>query len=147
MDQGRAAVSHIFGLKDYERINDLFPYGVYTIPEVSMIGLTEEQARQKNIPYIIGIASCPQLPKGQLLGASYGYLKLIVDKQDEIILGVHIIGPLATEIIHYGMLLIYHKTTIHDIAGHVFNFPTLHDLYKEAAFDAIEKTSTFASSN
>ena len=146
MDQGRVAVSHIFGLKDFEKINSLFPYGIYTIPEVSMIGLTEKQAKQKNISYILGRASCPKLPKGQLLGAHYGYLKLIVNKSNDIIIGVHMIGPLATEIIHYGMLLIYHKTTVFDIAGHVFNFPTLHELYKEAAFDVLENKKLSSSS-
>lgn len=141
MDQGRVAVSHMINLKDYESINDILPYGIYTIPEVSMVGLTENQASLKKIPYVVGIAHCPQLPKGQLLGATYGFLKIIADKQNGTIIGVHIIGPLATEVIHYGMTLIYHKTTIYDMAGHVFNFPTLHDLYKYAAFDALEKST------
>jgi NAD(P) transhydrogenase len=139
MDQARVAVSNIFELNDLETVNSVLPYGIYTIPEVSMVGLTFEQAQSSEDEYVCGIAKCPNVVRGQILGTTYGFLKIIVRKKDGLLKGVHLIGPMATEMIHYGMILIIHKSNIWEIVSHVFNFPTMHGLYKHAAYDALGK--------
>lgn len=137
MDQGRVAVSHMFQTQDLESLPSFFPYGIYTIPEVSMVGITEEEAQKQNLSYYIGKARYSDLPRGQMMGIKSGFLKLIITKEDHIIRGVHIIGPLATEIIHFGLILLEQEKTIYSVIGTVFNFPTLHDLYKYAAYDGL----------
>ncbi|MBI5726434.1 MAG: Si-specific NAD(P)(+) transhydrogenase [Ignavibacteriales bacterium] len=137
MDQGRSAVSHIFKINDLPSISQHLPYGIYTIPEVSMIGITEEQAIMQNLPYAVGKAFYADMPRGRILGVTNGLLKLVFSTEDNTILGVHIIGPLASEIIHYGMLLVQEHKKLHDVVSAVFNYPTLHDLYKYAAYDAL----------
>lgn len=135
MDQGRVAVTHMYGLHEIERVAELFPFGIYTIPEVSMVGLTEEQAKKQGIDYKIGRARYEDIPRGLIIGTQEGFLKLIVDEQDDRILGVHIFGHQATELIHYGMELVDGRKTLRHVLGTVFNFPTLHELYKHAAYD------------
>lgn len=137
MDQGRIAVAHMFHTKDLESLPSFFPYGIYTIPEVSMVGMTEEEAKQEGLSYCVGKARYHELPRGEIMGVKSGFLKIIFTKEDLIIRGVHIIGPMATEIIHFGLLLIENKKTLYSIIGTVFNFPTLHDLYKYAAYDGL----------
>ncbi|GMU85459.1 MAG: NAD(P)(+) transhydrogenase [Ignavibacteriales bacterium] len=141
MDQGRVAVSHIFGIDDLKEIVPVFPYGIYTIPEVSMVGLTEEQAREKGIDYVTGKARYRDMPRGKIMGVQDGFLKLIFRRDTLEILGVHIIGPIASEIIHYGMMLVHNHTTIPQILAAVFNYPTLHDLYKYACYDGLGNRS------
>lgn len=136
MDQGRVAVSHIIETQDILNLETLLPLGIYTVPEVSSVGLSEQEASTKEEDYVTGYGYHMELPRGQLLGCQMGYLKLVVRKSDGVILGVHMIGALATEIIHYGMLLVNKKSSIRELITHVFNFPTLHDLYKRAAYDA-----------
>jgi len=137
MDQGRVAVSHIFQTKDLEQIARILPYGIYTIPEISCAGLNEEEAKEQNLDYCIGVARHCDLPRGKIMGAQHGMLKLIFGKQDLVVYGVHIMGHLATELIHHGLGLIESKTTLLQIIGKVYNFPTLHDLYKYAAYDGL----------
>lgn len=137
MDQGRVAVSHIFKTQDLERLPSFFPYGIYTIPEVSMVGLTEEEAIHKELSYCVGRARYADMARGKIMGAKSGFLKLVFDRANQTILGVHIIGIIATEIIHYGLSLIEEKKSLHDIISTVFNYPTLHDLYKYAAYDGL----------
>jgi NAD(P) transhydrogenase len=139
MDQARVAVSNMFQLNDLETVNSVLPYGIYTIPEVSMVGLTYEEALTHEDEYVCGVAKCPNVVRGQILGTTYGFLKIVVRKKDGLLKGVHLIGPMATELIHYGMLLIIHKSNIWEIVSHVFNFPTMHGLYKHAAYDALGK--------
>jgi len=137
MDQGRVAVSHMFQIQDLETLPHFFPYGIYTIPEVSMVGMSEQEAQKNKISYCIGKARYVDMPRGEIMGSKSGFLKLLFTREDLIITGVHIIGTLATEIIHFGLMLIEEKKTIYYIISTVFNFPTLHDLYKYAAYDGL----------
>lgn len=141
MDQGRVAVSHIFNTKDLDSLPKIFPYGIYTIPEVSMIGMTEEQAQAAKIEYCTGIARYRNVHRGKIKGLNSGFLKLVFRKQDLVVIGIHIIGDLATEIIHFGLLLIESKKTLLEIVSIVFNYPTLHDLYKYASYDGLGNLS------
>lgn len=140
MEQGRIAVAHIFQTQDLEHLPSYFPYGIYTIPEVSTIGLTSEKAQEQSIPYAIGKAYYANMPRGKIMGAKKGMLKLIFHKDTLQILGVHIIGRIATEIIHYGVILVEDNKTLHHVISQVFNCPTLHDLYKYAAYNGLIQT-------
>ncbi len=137
MDQGRVAVAHIFQTQDLKHLPTYFPYGIYTIPEVSMVGVTEDEAIQAKLNYMTGIARYADMPRGKILGAKAGFLKLVFSKDNLQVLGVHIIGHIATELIHYGVILVEEKKNLNEIIGQVFNFPTLHDLYKYAAYDGL----------
>lgn len=137
MDQGRVAVAHIFQTQDLEHLPSQFPYGIYTVPEVSMVGITEEDATKRNLNYCVGRARYADMPRGKILGAKSGFLKLVFSKDELRILGVHIIGHQATELIHYGVMLVEEKKNLHDLIGQVFNFPTLHELYKYAGYDGL----------
>lgn len=137
MDQGRAAVTHMFSTQGINQIATLFPYGIYTIPELSAVGLSEKEAKEKGIDALTGKAKYKDMARGKILGTQDGFLKLVFDKKTFVVLGVHIIGNIATEIIHYGMTLVENKKTLDDIISVVFNYPTLHDLYKYAAFDGL----------
>lgn len=137
MDQGRVAVSHMFGLTDLGEVTRNFPYGIYTIPEVSMVGLTEQEARDKGVDVCTGTSRYADMHRGRIMGVKDGFLKLIFERQTLQVLGVHIIGPLATEIVHFGLLLVQEKKSLSDLLATVFNYPTLHDLYKYAAYDGL----------
>ena len=137
MEQGRVAVAHIFQTQDLKHLPSHFPYGIYTVPEVSMVGLTEEEAHSQGLSFCIGKARYSDMSRGKILGAKAGFLKLIFSRDNFEILGVHIIGHIATELIHYGVLLVEEKKNLQDLIGQVFNFPTLHDLYKYAAYDGL----------
>ncbi|BDA79939.1 NAD(P)(+) transhydrogenase [Leptospira kobayashii] len=141
MDQGRIAVTHMFATDGFDKLARVFPYGIYTIPEVSMVGLSEKEAKEKNIPHLTGKAHYSDMPRGKILGAQDGFLKLVFEKQTQIILGVHIIGIQATELIHFGLSLVESKKTLNDVISIAFNFPTLHDLYKYAAYDGLGNLS------
>jgi NAD(P) transhydrogenase len=137
MDQGRVAVAHIFQTQDLEHLPSHFPYGIYTVPEVSMVGITEEEAAKRNLNFCVGKAHYSDMPRGKILGTKTGFLKLIFSRDELRILGVHIIGHLATELIHYGVMLVEEKKNLNDLIGQVFNFPTLHELYKYAGYDGL----------
>ncbi len=137
MDQGRVAVAHIFKTQDLEHLPSFFPYGIYTVPEVSMVGITEEEAKEKNLSYCIGKARYTDMARGKIMGAKAGFLKIIFSRDTNVILGVHIIGHIAAELIHYGLALVEEKKNLYDVIGTVFNYPTLHDLYKYAAYDGL----------
>ena len=137
MDQGRAAVAHIYKTKDFEHLPSHFPYGIYTIPEVSMVGMTEQEAQEKNLNYVCSRAFYADTARGKIMGAKAGFMKFVFDRNSLIIYGVHIIGHVATELIHFGLLLVEEKRNLYYVIGNVFNFPTLHDLYKYAAYDGL----------
>lgn len=141
MDQGRVAVSHIFNTKDLDSLPKVFPYGIYTIPEISMVGLTEDQARKDEEDFCTGIAKYSSMHRGKIQGVADGYLKLVFRKSDLVVLGVHIIGVFATELIHYGLTLVENEKTLGQILATVFNYPTLHDLYKYASYDGLGNLS------
>lgn len=141
MDQGRVAVSHIFDIHDSDALPKIFPYGIYTIPEVSMVGITEEQAKESGMDYLAGCSHHSKVPRGRIMGAKFGVLKIIVSKDDMVIRGVHIMGRLASELIHYGLAIVEAEKTVNEVVSTVFNYPTLHDLYKYACFDALGNLS------
>ncbi|MEM8549801.1 MAG: FAD-dependent oxidoreductase, partial [Verrucomicrobiota bacterium] len=137
MDQGRVAVTHMFGLHDIEKISDQFPYGIYTIPEVSVYGITEDEAKEKGLDICVGRAHYRDMPRGKIMGVKEGLMKMVVERETRKILGVHIFGKIATELIHYGMDLVENEATLGDVIGRVYNTPTLHELYKYAAYNAL----------
>lgn len=137
MEQGRVAIAHMFQTKDLEHLPSDLPLGIYTVPEVSMVGITEDEAKKKNLSYCIGKARYSDMARGKIMGAKAGFLKLVFDKETFVILGVHVIGHIASELIHYGVILVEEKKTLYEVIGQVFNYPTLHDLYKYAAYDGL----------
>jgi NAD(P) transhydrogenase len=141
MDQGRVAVAHMFQTQDLEHLPSHFPYGIYTVPEVSMVGVTEEEAIARKLNYCVGKARYADMARGKILGAKSGFLKLVFIRDGLQIIGVHIIGHIACEMIHYGVILVEEKKNLQDVIGQVFNFPTLHDLYKYAAYDGLSNYS------
>jgi NAD(P) transhydrogenase len=138
MEQGRLASSHMFG-KPGKMPPNLIPYGIYTIPEISMVGRTEEQLTQEKIPYEVGLARYAELAKGQMLGDDSGLLKLLFDPESLKLLGVHAIGDRAAEIIHIGQAVLALGGTMEYFRDAVFNYPTLAEAYKVAALDGLNK--------
>jgi len=139
MDQGRIAVTHMFKLTSFQKLDQVFPMGVYTIPEVTCAGLTEEEAKKKNRPYLVGRARYKDSPRGRIIGSQFGLLKILADPDTLAILGVHIVGRIATELIHFGLLLIEDKVPATRVAAMIYNQPTLHEMYKYAAFDLVRQ--------
>jgi NAD(P) transhydrogenase len=137
MEQGRVAACHAFDIKYKTEVADKFPYGLYTIPEVSMIGETEASARKKGLHYEVGRAFYKDNARGQICGDLDGMVKLIFDASSKRILGVHIVGERATELVHVGGAVMHYDGTIDDLIAQVFNFPTLGELYKYAAYDGL----------
>lgn len=134
MEQGRAALLHAFGGKSHVTAENL-PMAVYTIPEISYVGKTETEAQQENIPCVIGRAYFKDSARGQIIGDAHGLLKLIVDARNEKLLGVHIVGEQASELIHIGQLVMNLHGSVRDLVSNVFNYPTLAECYKLAALD------------
>jgi len=139
MDQGRVAVTHMFKLHALECVDQCFPMGVYTIPEVSGVGLTEEEAKKQKIRCLVGRFWYKNTPRGRIIGARFGLLKILADPDSLAVIGVHVIGRSATEIIHFGVLLVEEKIPVTRVASMVYNQPTLHELYKYAAFDILRQ--------
>jgi NAD(P) transhydrogenase len=138
MEQGRLASCHMFG-KPGKMPPNLIPYGIYTIPEISMVGQTEEQLTKDNINYEVGLARYAELAKGQMLGDDQGLLKLVFDPDSLKLLGVHAIGDRAAEIIHIGQVVLTLGASIEYFRDAVFNYPTLAEAYKVAALDGLNK--------
>jgi NAD(P) transhydrogenase len=138
MEQGRLAANHMFGAHATNSAYPL-PYGVYTIPEISMIGKTERQLTEEKIPYEVGIARYEELARGQILGDQTGRLKLLFDPRDLKLLGIHIIGEGATELVHIGQAIMNTGATIEYFRDTVFNYPTLAEAYKVAALNGLNK--------
>jgi NAD(P) transhydrogenase len=138
MEQGRLASCHMFG-KPGKMPANLIPYGIYTIPEISMVGQTEEQLTKERIPYEVGLARYAELAKGQMLGDEQGLLKILFDPDSLKLLGVHIIGDRAAEIVHIGQAVLTMGGTIEYFRDTVFNYPTLAEAYKVAALDGLNK--------
>ncbi|MBI5757130.1 MAG: Si-specific NAD(P)(+) transhydrogenase [Planctomycetales bacterium] len=137
MEQGRRAVCHAFG-QPFIACENL-PYGLFTIPEISMIGQSEEQLTAAHVPYEVGVARYREIARGQINGDHYGLLKLLFDRHTRRILGVHCIGEMATEIVHIGQAVMSFGGTIDYFRDTVFNYPTMAECYKVAAFDGLNK--------
>jgi NAD(P) transhydrogenase len=138
MEQGRLASCHMFG-KPSRMLPNLIPFGIYTIPEISMVGATEEELTRSKTPYESGLARYSELAKGQMLGDDQGLLKILFDPDTLKLLGVHIIGDRAAEIVHIGQAVLTMGATIEYFRDTVFNYPTLAEAYKVAALDGLNK--------
>jgi len=137
MEQGRRAVCHAFG-QPFEGC-DFMPYGLYTIPEISMIGKNEEELTQQRVPYEVGVARFREIARGKIIGDDTGMLKILFHRETRKLLGVHCIGATATEIIHIGQTVMAFGGTIEYFRDTVFNYPTMAECYKVAAFDGLNK--------
>jgi len=143
MEQGRLAAYAAFG-EPTSSLGDLLPIGIYTIPEISYVGKSEAQLTEASIPYEVGISRYRELARGQILGDSYGVLKLLVSLEDRRLLGVHVFGTNATEIVHIGQAVMGNSGTVDYLIDAVFNYPTLAEAYKVAALDAVNKLRAVA---
>lgn len=141
MEQARVAVCHAFSLKYKQRVASLLPMGIYTIPEISAAGETEESCREKKIDYCVGRALYANNARGHITGDTAGMLKLIFNRADRKLLGVAMIGESATELIHIGMMVLDNGLTIDEFIEQVFNYPTLSETYKYAAYDGLGNLS------
>jgi NAD(P) transhydrogenase len=137
MEQGRVAVCHAFGFDYKKRVASELPMGVYTIPEISAMGETEQSCKEKKIAYEVGRARYANNARGAMAGDTSGLLKLVFQRSDRKLLGVHIIGESATELIHTGMMVLEFGGKIDAFIDFVFNFPTLSEMYKYAAYDGL----------
>ncbi len=146
MEQARIAVVNMFGLQYKETLAPILPYGIYTIPETSMAGETEETLKAKNVPYVVGNARFKDNARGKIIGEDYGRLKLIFGAPDMKLLGVHIIGEGATELVHIGLAAMLQGATAELFIRMCFNYPTLSETYKYATYDALGKARRGAQS-
>ena len=140
-EQGRIAVCRAFQIPA-SHAPELFPYGIYTIPEISFVGATEETLTDKNVPYEIGKAVYREVPRGHIIGDLSGILKLIFHRDTRELLGVHIVGDGAVELVHIGQAVLSLKGTIDYFVDTVFNYPTLAECYKNAALDGINRLNS-----
>lgn len=138
MEQGRLAACHMFG-QPTRSVPELFPYGIYAIPEISMVGWNEERLTAEGVPYEAGIAQYKEIARGQLLGDDIGMLKLLIHQESHTILGVHCIGTQATELVHIGQAVMAFNGTVEYFINTVFNYPTLAECYKVAALNGMNK--------
>ena len=139
MEQGRLASGHMFGVSCTPMRTDVLPYGIYTVPEISMVGATEQQLTEKRIPYEVGIAKYEELARGQILGDDTGLVKLLFDPTTLRVLGVHAIGEGAAELIHIGQAVLALGGTVEYFRDTVFNYPTLAESYKVAALAGLNR--------
>jgi NAD(P) transhydrogenase len=138
MEQGRLAAAHAFGLPTSSNPAH-YPYGIYTIPEISFVGKTEEQLTEEDVPYEVGVAYYREIARGLIRGDTTGRLKLIFHRETRELLGVHIIGEGASELVHIGQAVFISGGTVDYFVDTVFNYPTLAECYKAAAFDGLNK--------
>ena len=139
MEQGRRATYHAFGEPVGGSMADLQPIGIYTIPELSFVGKTEDELTNESVPFDVGISRYRELARGAILGDTYGMLKLLVHSDSRKLLGVHVFGSQATELVHIGQTVMGCGGTIDYLVDTVFNYPTLAESYKVAALDAVNK--------
>ncbi len=135
MEQGRAAACHAFGAQPPQACQ-AFPIGIYSVPELSSVGQTEQELRAKGVAYECGIARFREISRGQIMGLTSGLLKMIIDFETRRLLGVHVVGEGATELVHIGQAVINLGGTIDYFIDNSFNYPTLAEAYKVAALDA-----------
>jgi NAD(P) transhydrogenase len=140
MEQGRVAAGRAFGVPLHST-PAFYPYGIYTIPEISFIGKTEEQLTDEDAPYEVGVAYYREIARGQIRGDTTGRLKLIFHRESRALLGVHIIGEGACELLHIGQAVMILGGTVDYFIDTVFNYPTLAECYKAAAFNGLNKLS------
>jgi NAD(P) transhydrogenase len=137
MDQARVAMCHAFGFEYKRQVSNLLPFGVYTIPEVSCVGFSEEAARDKNLNFVVGRAFYRENARGKIVGDQDGVIKLVVERATKKLLGCHCIGERASELVHIGQAVMLLEGTIDTFIDMVFNYPTLSEMFKYAAYDAL----------
>ena len=137
MEQGRVAICHAFGFQYKQRVASMLPMGIYTIPEISAAGETEDSCKEKKIEYCVGRAHYGNNARGHITGDTSGLLKIVFSPADKKLLGLSIIGESATELIHIGMMVLDNGLTISEFIDQVFNYPTLSEMYKYAAYDGL----------
>lgn len=142
MEQGRIAAAHALGIPVHSN-PATYPYGIYTIPEISFIGKTEEQLTDEDVPYEVGVAYYREIARGQIRGDTTGRLKICFHRETRELLGVHIIGEGASELLHIGQAVMILKGTMDYFVDTVFNYPTLAECYKAAAFNGLNKLARF----
>jgi NAD(P) transhydrogenase len=138
MEQGRIAAAHAYNKPVHSNPAN-YPYGIYTIPEISFIGKTEEQLTDEDVPYEVGVAYYREIARGQIRGDTTGRLKIVFHRETKELLGVHIIGEGASELLHIGQAVLILKGTMDYFIDTVFNYPTLAECYKAAAFNGLNK--------
>jgi NAD(P) transhydrogenase len=143
MEQGRIAAERAFGNDHVISNPGFYPYGIYTIPEISFIGKTEEQLTEEDVPYEVGVAYYREIARGQIRGDTTGRLKLIFHRETRQVLGVHIIGEGAAELVHIGQAVMALNGNLDYFIDTVFNYPTLAECYKAAAFNGINRLARF----
>jgi NAD(P) transhydrogenase len=139
MEQARVAMIHAFAKDKEERLSPVLPFAVYAIPEVSMVGITEDECKTKGVPYIAGRGYYEDNARGQIIGDMSGMVKLLFSPTDKKLLGVHIIGEQAAELIHIGSHMMMLNGDVDEFVHAVYNYPTLSDLYKAAAHDGLDQ--------
>jgi NAD(P) transhydrogenase len=144
MEQGRIAVARAFGNESLVSNPSYYPYGIYTIPEISFIGKTEEQLTDEDVPYEVGVAYYREIARGQIRGDTTGRLKIVFHRETRHLLGVHIIGEGAAELLHIGQAVMSLGGTLDYFIDTVFNYPTLAECYKAAAFNGINRLARAA---
>jgi NAD(P) transhydrogenase len=138
MDQGRLAAYHAFG-EPARELQSLQPIGIYTVPEISYCGKTEAELTTEAVPYEVGTSRYRELARGAIIGDSYGMLKLLVSTEDRTLLGVHVFGTNATDLVHIGQAIMGCGGTVDYLVDTVLNYPTLSEAYKVAALDVTNK--------
>jgi NAD(P) transhydrogenase len=138
LEQGRLAACHAFG-EACVSMPHLFPFGIYSIPEISMVGKNEEELTRDSVPYEVGVAQYREIARGAIMGDNVGLLKLLCHRETRKLLGVHILGTSATELVHVGQAVMASGGTIDTLVETVFNYPTFAECYKVAALDAYNK--------
>ncbi len=138
MEQGRLASCHMFGVP-FKNVPELLPFGIYSIPEISFVGRTEHQLTESKIPYEVGLARFEEVARAQIVGDQVGLLKLLFDPASFEILGVHVIGESAAELVHIGLTVMVAGGTVETLRDTVFNYPTMAEVYKVAAIDGLNK--------
>jgi NAD(P) transhydrogenase len=147
MEQARAAVVHAFDLEYKEKLAPFLPFAVYAIPEVSLVGLTEDECKEKNIAYLVGRAYYEENSRGQIIGDMSGMIKLVFSPVDKKLLGAHIMGEQASELIHIASHVMLANGPIDAFIEAVYNYPTLSDSYQYAAYDGLANHARWRESN
>jgi NAD(P) transhydrogenase len=141
MEQGRQAVCHAFGVPAHDM--GTIPYGLFTVPEISSIGKSEQQLTAEHAPYEVGLARFSEIARGQIVGDETGLLKILFHRETRQLLGVHVIGEAATEIIHIGQAVMAFGGTLDYFRDTVFNYPTMAEAFKVAALDGLNKLTAY----
>ena len=146
MEQGMVAMVNAFDGKSKKKMSDVLPLSIYAIPEISMVGLTEDECMAKQIPYVVGRGYFKNNPRGQIIGDMSGMIKLVFSPHNKKLFGVHIIGEQASELIHIGAHVMIAGSTVDAFIQAIYNYPTLAGLYKDAALDGLKNLETWRAS-